>query len=161
MGKINYGRVILGGISGGIVGATIDWFCNGVLCYQLWRDTVLSLNRPEAFTGSPLAGLAGLYLLFIVGGVLMIWLYAAVRPRLGGGVRTAIYMGLVAWTFIKLLPNTFWVLAGIFGRRIMFYDTLAGIVEIVAATVVGAALYKEAESTFAASAITEAHQKTR
>jgi hypothetical protein len=26
MGKINYGRVILGGIVGGIVAASLDWF---------------------------------------------------------------------------------------------------------------------------------------
>ncbi len=161
MGKINYGRVILGGIVGGIVGATIDWLCNALLFYPLWFETVRSLNRPKAFTGSPVPGLVGLYLLFIVGAVLMAWLYAAVRPRLGGGVRTAIYIGLVAWTFIKLLPNTFWVISGIFGRRIMFYDTLAGIFEMVPAAVVVAWLYKEAESTIGAPAIGEARQIMR
>jgi uncharacterized membrane protein len=161
MGKINYGRVILGGIVGGIVGATLDWFLNGVLLGQLWIDTARALNHPDAFSTAPVAVLVGLFLLFVVGAVLMIWLYAAVRPRLGGGVRTAVYVGLVAWTFAKLLPNTFWVLAGIFGRRIMFYDTLAGIVEIVAGTVVGAALYKEAESTIADPATAAARQTTR
>ena len=35
MGKINYGRVILGGIVGGIVAGTLDWFFNGVLLGQL------------------------------------------------------------------------------------------------------------------------------
>jgi hypothetical protein len=128
MGKINYGRVILGGIVGGIVGATLDWFFNGVLLIRLWLDTARELNRPDAFT-APVAGLVGLFLLFVVGAVLMIWLYAAIRPRFGGGARTAVCVGLVAWTFAKLLPNTFWVLSGIFPRTIMFYDALAGIVE--------------------------------
>jgi len=161
MGKINYGRVILGGIVGGIVGAIIDDFCNGVLAIQLWLDTVKSLNRPNAFIGAPVAATVGLFLLFIVGAILMVWLYAAVRPRLGGGVRTAICIGLVVWTFVKLLPNTFWILAGIFGRRIMFYDTLFGIFEFVSAAVIGAALYKECESTAAYPAAAEAHQTTR
>jgi len=161
MGKINYGRVILGGVVGGIVGATLDLFINGGLLGQLWLDTARELNRPNAFSTTSVAVPVGLFLLFTVGAVLMIWLYAAVRPRLGGGVRTAVYVGLVAWTLVKLLPNTFWVLAGIFDSRIMFYDTLAGIVEISAATIVGAALYKEAESTIAAPTTAAARQTTR
>ncbi len=31
MGKINYGRVILGGILAGIVATLLDWFSNAVL----------------------------------------------------------------------------------------------------------------------------------
>jgi len=160
MGKINYGRVILGGVVGGIVGATLDLFINGGLLGQLWLDTAKELNRPNAFSATSVAVPIGLFLLFTLGGVLMIWLYAAVRPRLGGGVRTAVLVGLVAWTFVKLLPNTFWVLAGIFDRRIMLFDTLAGIVEILASTVLGAALYKEAESTIADPATAAERQTT-
>ncbi len=157
MGKINYGRVILGGIVGGIVGAIIDDFCNG-MAFQLWMDTVKSLNRPNAFIGAPVTATVGLFVLFIVGAILMVWLYAAVRPRLGAGVRTAIYIGFIVWAFVKLIPNTFWVLAGIFGRRIMFYDTLFGIFEFLAAAVIGAWLYKEAESAAAYPAASETHQ---
>jgi hypothetical protein len=146
MGKINYGRVIVGGIVGGILAASLDWFFNGVLLGQRWDDTVTALNHPGAFTASPVTFLVGLYLIFIVGNTLIMWLYAAVRPRLGAGMRTAVYVGLVTWVFGFVLPNTSWALIGLFGRRLLFYNTLAGIVEVVVGAVVGAALYKEAVS---------------
>jgi hypothetical protein len=41
------------------------------------------------------------------------------------------------------------------------YSTLAGIVELVVAAIIGAALYKEAESTAAYPAAAEAPQTTR
>ena len=55
MGKINYGRVILGGIVGGIISGFLDWFLNGVLMGKLWKDAMKSLNRPNAtrFIGNP------------------------------------------------------------------------------------------------------------
>lgn len=146
MGKINYGRVIVGGIVGGIVAASLDWFFNGVLLGQRWTDTVKALNHPDAFTAAPVTFLVGVYLIFIVGNILMIWMYAAVRPRLGAGVRTAVYVALVTWALGFVLPNSFWLLMGIFGRRLLFYSTLAGIVEVVVGAIIGAALYKEAVS---------------
>ena len=146
MGKINYARVILGGIVGGIVAGFLDWFLNGVLMGQRWEDTMKSLNRPNAFSG---AFLICLFVCFSIGGILIVWMYAAMRPRLGAGVRTAVCVGLLAWAFWGLLPNTLNVVMGLYGRRLTLYTTLAGIVEAVAGAVVGCALYKEAESTAA------------
>jgi hypothetical protein len=147
MGKINHARVILGGIVGGIVAATLDWFFNGVLLGQQWNDAVKMLNHPDAFSGS--AFLPVLYLIFIVGNCLVIWIYAGIRPRFGAGVRTAVYAGLVTWALAILLPNTDFVVMGLFGRRLMLYSTLFGIVEVAVGAIIGAALYKEAESTAA------------
>ena len=142
MGKINYGRVILGGIVGGIVAGTLDWFFNGVLLGQLWTDAMKSLNRPLAFSGPAFLPL-GVYLPFIVGGILVVWVYAAIRPRFGAGVRTAVYAGLTAWAFAGLLPSTSNYVMGIFSGRLMLYSTLFFIVETVVSAIVGAALYKE------------------
>ena len=140
MGKINYGRVILGGIVGGIISGFLDWFLNGVLMGKLWEDAMKSLNRPNAFSG---AFTSCLFLVFGIGGILLVWVYAAIRPRFGAGVRTAVYTGLVAWAFAVLLPNMLNVVTGLYSPRLMFYSTLAGIVELVVAAIVGAALYKE------------------
>lgn len=153
MGKINYGRVILGGIVGGIVAATRDWFFNGVLMGQRWENTMKSLNRPNAFSG---AFLFSLFLAFGIGGILVVWMYAAMRPRFGAGMRTAVYAGLIAWAFWGLLPNALNMVMGLYGRRLTLYTTLAGIVEGVVLAIVGAALYKEAESTAVYPAAAEA-----
>jgi hypothetical protein len=140
MGKINYGRVILGGIAGGLIAGFLDWFLNGVLMGELWTDAMKSLNRPNAFSG---AFLPLLFLVYCVGGILLVWVYAAIRPRFGAGVRTAVYTGLVIWALGDLLPNIMSAVQGMFTPRLMFYTTLAGMVELVAGAIVGAALYKE------------------
>jgi len=143
MGKINYGRVILGGIVGGLVAGFLDWFLNGVLMGQQWDDAMKSLNRQNAFSG---AFLYCLFLVYIVGGILLVWLYAAMRPRFGAGVRTAVYTGLIIWALGGLLPNIMNAVMGLYTTRLTFYSTLAGMVELVVGAIVGASLYKEAET---------------
>jgi hypothetical protein len=158
MSKINYVRVILGGVVGGIAAGFLDWFLNGVLMGQHWVDAMKSLNRPNALSG---AFLFCLFLVYSIGGILIVWVYAAIRPRFGAGVRTAIYSGVVAWVFAILLPSTMDAVEGLYSPRLMLYATFAGIVELVVAAVIGAALYKEAESTTAYPAAAEARQTAR
>lgn len=159
MGKINYGRVIFGGIVAGVIAGFLDWFLNGVLMGQLWEDAMKSLNRANAFSG---AFLPILFLVFSIGGIMVVWLYAAIRPRFGPGVRTAVYAGLVAWVIAALLPNTIHVVTGVFSLRLMVYSTLAGIVVPVVGAIAGAALYKEAEPIPAHSPLAaEARQSMR
>ena|ERR1017187_5306195 len=145
MGRINYGRVILGGIVGGIVGGLLDWFFQGVLLGQLWTDATKSINRPNAYSG------AFLFYLFLVAclyGILVVLTYAAIRPRFGAGVRTAVYAGLL-WSFDGFLTNMMNAVTGIYSTRLMLYSALFGMVEVVVGAIVGAALYKEAESAAA------------
>jgi hypothetical protein len=146
MGKINYGRVVLGGVVGGLVAGFLDWFLNGVLMGQHWVNAMNSLNRPNALSG---AFLFCLFLVYSVGGILIVWVYAAIRPRFGAGVPTAIYAGLVAWVLAIVLPSTMDAVEGLYSLRLMLYVMLAGVVELVVAAIIGAALYKEVESTTA------------
>lgn len=141
MGKINYGRVILGGIVAGIVADIIDWFVDGLWLGQRWADGLKALGHTAAFTTRQIVLFD---LIGIAGGILAVWIYAAIRPRYGAGVGTAVKAGLVAWALCTLIPNVaFMYVVGLFGRRLTLYTTLGAIVEIVAGTIAGAALYKE------------------
>jgi uncharacterized membrane protein len=83
-------------------------------------------------------------LLGIAGGIALIWIYAAIRPRFGAGVQTAIYAGLVVWFLGVLIPNvSFMWISGLFSRHLTLYTTIGGLVEIVAGAIAGAYLYKE------------------
>lgn len=153
MSKINYGRVLLGGVVAGIVMCFLEWFMNGLLLTQQWEDTMKSLNRQYGYSES---FLFWLILVYIVGGILSVWVYAAIRPRFGAGVRTAVYAGMVTWAFASLLPHTMLAAETIYPSRLALYTTLFAVVDIVGGTVVGCALYKEAESTSAYPAAAEA-----
>jgi hypothetical protein len=86
-------------------------------------------------------------LLGLVCGIALIWIYAAIRPRFGAGVKTAVYAGLAVWVVGILIPNlSFMWVAGLFGHRLTALTTLGSLVEIVAGAIAGAALYKESAS---------------
>lgn len=161
MSKINYARVILGGIIGGIISFALWWFFNGVLLFQLWVVTTKALNPSGHHAASPLVLLVCMLLIAIAANILTLWMYAVLRPRLGAGVRTAVFVSVFLWIFAFVLPNASWSTTGFFSRRLLLYNTLAGLVLSVVGAVAGAALYKEAASTGAYPAAAEARQTTR
>jgi len=86
-------------------------------------------------------------LLGLVSGIVLIWIYAAIRPRFGAGAKTAAYAGLAVWVIGALLPNlSFMWVAGLFSHRLMVMTTLGALVEIVVGAMAGAALYQEPAS---------------
>ena len=140
MGKINLGRVILGGIIAGIVADVLSFLVDGVLLASRWNDGMKRLGQGDLSTNQ----LILFNLLGIVCGIALIWIYAAIRPRFGAGVKTAIYAGLAVWVVGVLIPNlSFMWVTGLFGRHLTAYTTLGGLVEIVVAAIAGASLYKE------------------
>lgn len=141
MGKINVGRVILGGIVAGIVVDVLAYIVDGVLLAPQWAAGMKALGHTD-FSSSEIIGFN---VLGLVTGLVLIWIYAAIRPRFGAGVQTAIYAGVAVWVVGALIPNlTFMCVAGLFSHRLMAYTTLGGVVEIVVGAITGAALYKEA-----------------
>ncbi len=141
MGKINWSRLILGGIVAGIVADVLGYLVDGVMLAPRWAAGMQALGHSEF---SPNQWI-WFNLLGLVSGIVAVWIYAAIRPRFGAGPRTAIYAGLAVWVVGSLLPNlSFMCFAGLFSCHLTLYTTLGALVELVAGTVVGAALYKEA-----------------
>jgi hypothetical protein len=140
MGKINIGRVLLGGIVAGIVSDLLGTLVDGYLLAPKWTAGMARLGHggisPNQWVWLNLIGIAG--------SIAMIWIYAAIRPRFGAGPKTAILAGLVVWFLGTLLPNvSFMWVTGFFGRRLTALTTAGGLIEVVAGALVGAALYKE------------------
>jgi hypothetical protein len=83
----------------------------------------------------------------LVTGLVLLWIYAGIRPRFGAGVKTAICAGVIVWVLSVLIPNIgfMWV-DHFFSRRLTAYTTACGLVEIVVGAIAGAALYKESAS---------------
>ncbi len=141
MGKINISRWLLGGIVGGIVGDIIGYLVDGVLLAPRWADGMTALGHSGTFTSHQLIWFN---VLGIVSGLLAMWIYAAIRPRFGAGVMTAIYAGLAAWILAVVIPNSgFMCVDGLFSKHLALYTTIGGLFEYVIGTIVGAWLYKE------------------
>lgn len=139
MSKINIGRVILGGIVAGIIIDLFESILNGGFLAPQWSEIMHSINRPDL-------GTDGIIMYDIMGfvlGLAAVWTYAAIRPRFGAGVKTAIYAALVIWLAGYVYADIDHMIIGVYPKNLTLILVGVGLVEIVAATVAGAWLYKE------------------
>ena len=140
MGKINVGRLILGGIVAGIAIDLVDYLVDGKWLAQRWADGMALLGK-TAF--SPVQ-IIWFNVLGLLTGIAAIWLYAAIRPRFGAGAKTAIIAGTAVWIIGTVLPNVeFMYVAKLFSEHLTLYTTLGGFVEVVFGTLAGASVYRE------------------
>ena len=139
MGKINLGRVILGGIVGGIIIDIVEYVLNGVVLADRWNVINAARNLPPFTTNAIIV----FNIIGLVTGIAAVWTYAAIRPRFGEGPGTAIIAALLIWVVGYLLPDAGNAVVGLFTASIMIILVCVGLVEIVVATLAGAFIYKE------------------
>ena len=75
-------------------------------------------------------------------GVLLVFTYAAIRPRFGAGVGTAVKAGLMLWA-IGGVTWYFTVAMGFVSMNFYIMSAALSLVTILASAYVGARLYKE------------------
>ncbi len=142
MSGINTGRVILGGLLAGLV-LNIGEFILNMFVLDEERMTELysamNLNPPG---GSAIA----IFVVFgFVIGITTVWVYAAARPRLGPGPKSAAIVAIPIWIVGFLLPNVGYVVQGMFPTNLAILGAVWGLVEMIAAATAGAWLYTEGE----------------
>lgn len=143
MGKINAGRVVAGGIAAGVIINLGEWIAS-ILFQEQYEAMYEAMGIPEP-SGAALA-VFGVFTLLM--GIVVVWLYAAMRPRFGPGPRTAVFAGLVMWLLAWLWPTSSMVAMGALGMTTgMFIVAMIwGVVEVLVAAMVGGWLYKESEA---------------
>ena len=139
MGKINMGRVIVGGLLAGLVINLGEFVLNGYILEKDWESAMRSLGKEPIGMQAVAVFLALGFLL----GITAVWIYAAVRPRLGAGPKTAICIGLIVWVLTSLFTTLGQLTTGIFPTRLLIIPLVWGLVELPLGTVAGAWLYRE------------------
>lgn len=139
MGRINLGRVVIGGIVAGIIIDIFEVVLNGWYLASQWNSVMASLNRaPVGMNAIILFNVMGL-----ITGIAAVWTYAAIRPRFGEGPGTAFIAALLIWIVGYVLADATPAVSGVFPVSIVLPMIVVGLVEIVVATMAGAFLYKE------------------
>src|ERR1700686_96444 len=139
MNRINVGRVLLGGLVAGLVISIGNFLINRVLLRDAMNADFSRLHVAEP--GSDFIAKA-VVMTFILG-IAIVYLYAAIRPRFGAGVKTALCAGLLAWFFVFLYTR---VLLGMVLRMpvdLIVKGIALGLIVYVIGAVAGAWLYKE------------------
>jgi hypothetical protein len=150
MASINIGRVVAGGLVAGVVANAIDFVTNTYILAADWQALAVAHNMDPAAMTSP--AVAGTWVAVdFAYGILLVLTYAAIRPRFGAGATTAIYAGLMVFAAPTLVLLGFTEM-GLLTMTLFMTGSVAGIVSTLAASVAGAAVYKEAESPAAAYA---------
>ncbi|MBI5066618.1 MAG: DUF1761 domain-containing protein [Deltaproteobacteria bacterium] len=88
------------------------------------------------------AAAAWVVVLSLILGVILVWLYAAIEPRLGPGTQTAAVAALLVWFLAYCAPNVSNVVFGFMPLGLTVVGTVWGLVELLLAGAVGACIYR-------------------
>jgi len=137
--SINIGRVLLGGLVTGIILNAGEVVLNDIILGAQTKALFAEHNFSEPGPAFLIAAVGGTLAL----GIVIVFGYAAIRPRFGAGPKTAIIAALFAWFGIYLYTGTLHGL--MFGMPVssMLIMIGWGLVVYILATLAGAALYKE------------------
>ena len=139
MGRINLGRVVLGGIVAGVIINVVEYVLNVVVLADRWREVTAAHNLMPV-------GMHAILVFNIIGfiiGLAAVWTYAAIRPRFGEGPGTAFIAALLIWLVVDLVGDSYNAVVGLFPLSLTLILVAVSLVETVVATLVGAYLYKE------------------
>jgi hypothetical protein len=140
MGKINWARVLLGGLVAGVIINVFEFVANVVFLAPQWEAMMRSLGR------TTVPGASGA-IIFVVWGFLSgigaIWLYAAARPRFGPGLKTAALTGFAFWCLTTVLCALDETGVGLHPARLQLTLVAVCLVQSILASIAGAWLYKE------------------
>ncbi|HVQ42612.1 MAG TPA: hypothetical protein VMS54_10405 [Vicinamibacterales bacterium] len=139
MSKINTGRVLLGGLVAGVVANALDFVINGFLMAEEGLDMMQRLNLSQAAAESSLYVWAVVDLIW---GVLLVFTYAAFRPRFGPGPKTAAVSGFILWFTVCIMFGGLTSM-GIFTMPGFIKASALTLISALAASLAGASIYKE------------------
>jgi hypothetical protein len=145
--NINRQKLLVGGLAAGLVLNVIDFLAHAVILADRMQADA---NAFKPGLGDQFAamgfGQIAMYVFFdFIIGILLVWTYAAIRPRFGPGARTAAYAGLLFFVFGFIL-NYGYKDMGIMSAGLWWSFTVIWFVNLLLASSVGAWLYSEDEA---------------
>jgi hypothetical protein len=142
MGKINYGRVIIGGLLAGLVITIGEAILNLAILGDEWQMFVEQHDLPEPNTATNVLWLIWNFVM----GIAMVLFYALIRPRCGAGPKTAVWTGVFVWFLVSFMCFGAIGVSFAMPSSLIVIGLLWGLVEFILAALAGGWFYKEAEA---------------
>ncbi len=139
---INTSKVVVGGLAAGLVMNVSGFLVQGMLLGpRMMAEMAAAVPTLAGMEESGAVIAARVATQFVVG-LLLVWLYAAMRPRFGPGMKTAGLAALVIWLcgFLFYLD---WLYMGMMTPATYAMVSVAMLVTLMIAGWVGGMLYKE------------------
>lgn len=139
MNPINIVGVLKGGMAAGLIMVVSEFILNVPVAGAQMEQELVARNLPPVST----AAIATFTFVTLLLGIATVWLYAAIRPRLGPGPTTAIVAGLVVWAMSYLYSSIFFYMIGTQSLGLVVLGVVWSAVEMIVAASVGGYLYTE------------------
>jgi hypothetical protein len=139
MGGINVARWLAGGVVAGIV----MWVIEGVANILLMEETEKAMES----LGVSMEMTAGIWvmtvLMSLLTGLVLVFLYAAARPRFGAGPKTAVIVAVALFFGGMLIALMGYGMMGFYPTRLLVIWGCIGFVELILVSLAGAWVYRE------------------
>lgn len=139
MNEINYAGVMKGGIVAGLIMTVSEFLLNETVAGPQMTAELAAHNLPPVSGGA----IAVFTVITLLLGIFTVWLYAAIRPRLGAGPKTAICAGLIVWGLAYLYSAIAFGVLGINSLGLVVLTIVWTAIEMILASAVGGYLYTE------------------
>ena len=143
MASINTGKVIVGGLAAGLVMNVIDFVSNMYILGDRMQAEMTALNPALWANMNDMSRMPSYVAVDFVLGILLVWTYAAIRPRFGPGAGTAMKAGLLFWLMGSAI-FFYLTTAGMFSMGTFVFSGCLSLVNLLASAWVGGKLYSEA-----------------
>lgn len=141
VGRVNWNRVIIGGLAAGVVMLLTEMLFFGGIFNQQMKDAMMALGKDFESGGmDQFAYFAGYALVM---GITMVWIYANLRPTYGPGSRTAMMAGLVVWALVFVAGGLGYAANDLLPMSLIVLLVAVGLGETLLGAVVGGWLYRE------------------
>lgn len=152
---INTSKVITGGLVAGLVMNIVDFVSNATFLKAPTEASMNALN-PSLMQNMQHGGtIAGIVAIDFLVGILLVFTYAAVRPRFGAGPRSAMMAAFILWATGSCVVGYFFLM-GMFTPAVYWLTFCEEFVSISLGAYVGGMMYKEEAAATAGAAATVA-----
>jgi hypothetical protein len=138
---INTSKVIVGGLAAGLVQNVLGFAMSMGLAKRMEAEmlAVAPTLQGRGMSGGVIA--SRVITQFLVG-ILLVWIYAAIRPRFGPGMKTAAIAAFVVWCF-GFIFYLDWLYVDLMTLSTYAMISIGQLVILLIAAWVGGMLYKE------------------
>ena len=133
---LNWRRIISGGILAGLVVNAFEFGGHRIYFDDAWTAAFRALGK------TPTGWSTFIPANFLVG-ILLVWLYARLRPAYGSGPKPALRSGMAIWVVCWVIPLMAIMPMELFPTRLLAMAIGLGLVDANLAVLLGAWLYRD------------------
>ena len=141
---MNGSRIIAGGLVAGIVMNVMDFISNSMVFGERMKaeSNAFKAGLGDMMSAPTTKMAVGYVIMDLVVGGILVWAYAAMRPRFGAGPKTAVMTAIAFWIFGSIVAVGYMTM-GVMSSGLWLQFGFFYLVSLLIATLAGGAVYKE------------------